>query len=225
MQADRTVLVPPERLPGWIRRFGERNGSLRIEHRAGTGSAVILHAANGCSAEILSPLALAADQTAYAGLTVQDVTGALEELTRQATLPLTVGLILIRRGGYGVGLARDGVLIASKNGTRYVQSRTAAGGWSQQRFARRRANQADALVDTAARQAATLFAGNSPDCLQPGGDAKLFSECLAHPQLAAYRALPLLPLLPVPDPRQDVLRQAAADSRSLRISLTGIPDR
>ena len=31
---------------------------------------------------------------------------------------------------------------AHKVGTRHVQSRTAAGGWSQQRYARRRANQA-----------------------------------------------------------------------------------
>jgi hypothetical protein len=42
--------------------------------------------------------------------------------------------------------AAEGGLLAHKVGTRYVQSRTAAGGWSQQRFARRRDNQADELV-------------------------------------------------------------------------------
>ena len=36
--------------------------------------------------------------------------------------------------------------------------------------------------------------------------------------------LAVLPLLPVPDPRQDVLRQAATDARALRITLSGIPD-
>ena len=43
-----------------------------------------------------------------------------------------------RRGGYAVGLASGGGFTASKVGSRHVQSRTAAGGWSQQRFARRR---------------------------------------------------------------------------------------
>ena len=60
-------------------------------------------------------------------------------------------LLLLRRGGYGVGRAsQGGALAASKVGTRYVQSRTAAGGWSQHRFARRRDNQAAGLIDTAA---------------------------------------------------------------------------
>ena len=58
--------------------------------------------------------------------------------------PLAV--VLVRRGGYAVGVASGDRLTAHKVGTRYVQSRTAAGGWSQQRFARRRANQADGLV-------------------------------------------------------------------------------
>lgn len=225
MQDNRSVLVPPERLAGWVRRFGERNGVFRTEQPAGVPGIVVLRAANGCTAGITAPSALLSGKD-YASIEpVPSEPGrAVEELVRQASLPLTVGLLLIRRGGYGVGLAREGALIASKNGTRYVQSRTAAGGWSQQRFARRRANQADALVETAAGRAAALFGENAPDCLQPGGDAGLFSECLAHAKMAPYRELPRLPLLPVPDPRQDVLRQAAADTRALRISVTGIPD-
>ena len=224
MQDNRTVLVPPDRLAGWVRRFGERNGSFHAERPAGTPGIVVLRAANGCTAEMAAPLALSSREQ-FPDETVRcEPESAVDDLIRQASLPLTVGLLLIRRGGYGVGLARAGTLIASKNGTRYVQSRTAAGGWSQQRFARRRANQADALVETAAERAAALFAQDAPDCLQPGGDAKLFSECMENAKLSSYRALPRLPLLPVPDPRQDVLRQAAADTRSLRISLTGIPD-
>ena len=66
---------------------------------------------------------------------------AREEFTHD---PL--GVLLIRRGGYAVGLARGAAFAESKVGKRHVQSRTAAGGWSQQRFARRRGNQADELV-------------------------------------------------------------------------------
>lgn len=223
MQDKRSVLVPPERLAGWVERFGERNGAFSTEHAAGVSGVVVLRAANGCTAEIAAPLAVLSRDEIFSEPVPCEPEHAVETLIRHSSAPVTVGLLLIRRGGYGVGLAREGALIASKNGTRYVQSRTAAGGWSQQRFARRRANQADALVDTAAERAAALFGVDKPSCLQPGGDAKLFSECLEHEKLAAYRALPRLPLLPVPDPRQDVLRQAAANTRSLRISLTGIP--
>ena len=68
-----------------------------------------------------------------------------------------LGIILVRRGGYAVGLAHGDRLTAHKVGTRYVQSRTAAGGWSQQRFARRRANQADGLVGAVAEHAVRLL--------------------------------------------------------------------
>lgn len=210
----RLVLVPPERLPGWVQRFGERNGEFRLLVR---GDAVVLSAANGCTAEIAAP--------AGAGPVESRVTAekAVEDLVQRASIPRTVGLLLVRRGGYGVGVARDGRLLASKTGTRYVQSRTAAGGWSQQRFARRRANQADALVEAAAARANTLFIDHALDCLQPGGDSRLVADCLADPLLASYRLLPRLDLLAVQDPRQDVLRRAAADTRALRILLTGIP--
>ena len=223
MQDKRSVLVTPERLAGWVQRFGERNGTFSAEHADRKAGVVVLRAANGCRAEIAAPLAVLSRSEVVSEPMPSEPQPAIEALIRVSSVPVTVGVLLIRRGGYGVGIAREGALIASKNGTRYVQSRTAAGGWSQQRFARRRANQADALVDTAAERAAVLFDADHPACLQPGGDAKLFSECLGHARLAAYRSLPRLPLLPVPDPRQDVLRQAAADTRALRITLTGIP--
>jgi peptide subunit release factor 1 (eRF1) len=43
-------------------------------------------------------------------------------------------------------VADGGRLTASKVDRQYVQGRTAAGGWSQQRFARRRDNQARAAA-------------------------------------------------------------------------------
>lgn len=227
MQGSRQVLVPPERLAGWVHRFGERNGPFTIH---AVGAAVVLEAANSCVAEIVPPLeGSATGTTASSGrdhgperrrLSPEE---AVAGLVARASVGSTVGLILVRRGGYAVGIARSGKLLASKTGTRYVQSRTAAGGWSQQRFARRRANQADALVDTAAERAALLFNQHGPDCLQPGGDAQLVADSLATGHLAPYRNLPRLPLLAVADPRQDVLRQAATDSCALRISLRGIP--
>ena len=75
--------------------------------------------------------------------------------------PDPLGVVLVRRGGYACALVSGGSVAESKVGTRHVQSRTAAGGWSQQRFARRRGNQADALVEAVAGHALRiLLAGN-----------------------------------------------------------------
>ncbi|MGL4744581.1 MAG: acVLRF1 family peptidyl-tRNA hydrolase [Dermatophilaceae bacterium] len=140
-----------------------------------------------------------------------------------------VGLLLIRRGGYAVGVAAGHRVVAHKVGTRYVQSRTAAGGWSQQRFARRRANQADELVGAAADVAARIvLAGASPSSggvaddvrgLVVGGDRALVAAVLADRRLAGIRDLPTRDLYDLPDPRLDVLRVAAERGRAVRVTI------
>jgi hypothetical protein len=135
-------------------------------------------------------------------------------------------LLLVRRGGYAVGVARGDRLTAHKVGTRYVQSRTAAGGWSQQRFARRRANQADELVGAAVEHAVRLFGGaGAPDrmpqaCgLVVGGDKALVAAVLDDPRLAGIRPLPRRELYDLPDPRLDVLDRALERGRAVRVTI------
>ncbi|WP_028278634.1 acVLRF1 family peptidyl-tRNA hydrolase [Arthrobacter sp. H5] len=210
MADNRQVLVPPERLEGWVRRFGERNGPFDVENGP---DGVTLTAENGCTAMLTPPWP--GDDGP-----VSDPLGAL---LSNAAAPRVIGLLLIRRGGYAVGVAAGGTLTASKTGTKYVQSRTAAGGWSQQRFARRRSNQADALVDAAVSKAAEIFAGHSIDSIQLGGDRTLTTNALGSDLLANYAQVTKLPFLVVPDPRLAVLRQAAVDARSIRVDITGIP--
>jgi hypothetical protein len=217
MAEPRTVLVSADRLSGWVERFALRNGGYTLEPvpaAGGTGMGLALLGANGCRAFLMPPLPPAADSTAAP---------TLDLLAGTARESRTVGLILIRRGGYSVGVARNGKLLASKTGTRYVQSRTAAGGWSQQRYARRRANQASSLVQSAAEQAAAVFAGHPADCVQLGGDRTLAQEVLQQPGMARYARLPLLPFTAVPDPRLAVLQRAAAEALSLRITITDPP--
>jgi hypothetical protein len=144
-----------------------------------------------------------------------------------------LGVVLVRRGGYAVGLARDGRFLTSKVGTRYVQSRTAAGGWSQQRFARRRGNQADALADAVAGHALRLLlAGNEspgpgaadrPNGLVVGGDRALVGQVLADSRLLALADLPRRELYDLPDPRRDVLDRALERGRAVHIHLTEPP--
>ena len=217
MAEPRTVLVPGDRLSGWVERFALRNGGYTLEPAPapdGSGTGLVLLGTNGCRAFLTPPLRPAHD----------DPTVTLDSMADAAREPRTVALILIRRGGYSVGVARNGKLLASKTGTRYVQSRTAAGGWSQQRYARRRANQASSLVQAAAEQAAAVFAGHPADCVQLGGDRTLAQEVLQQPGMARYARLPLLPFTAVPDPRLAVLQRAAAEALSLRITITDPPD-
>jgi hypothetical protein len=135
-------------------------------------------------------------------------------------------LLLVRRGGYAVGVATGDRLTAHKVGTRYVQSRTAAGGWSQQRFARRRANQADELVGAAVEHALRVFHGpGAPDRMAAsgglvvGGDRALVAAVLDDPRLAGIRLLPRRELYDLPDPRLDVLDRAVERGRAVRVTI------
>jgi hypothetical protein len=122
-----------------------------------------------------------------------------------------------------VAVASEGLILASKAGSKYVQSRTAAGGQSQQRFARRRSNQADAMVEAVAEQAGRVFSGEVFEYLVPGGDRALADLVLEQPALKPYARLPRLAYLDVPDPRAAVLKKAAADACSVRITVTDPP--
>jgi len=131
--------------------------------------------------------------------------------------PLAV--VLVRRGGYAVGVATGERLTAHKVGTRYVQSRTAAGGWSQQRFARRRANQADGLVGAAVEHAVRLLAGTRPRGVVLGGDKALVATLLEDPRLAGIGNLPRRELYDLPDPRLEVLEKALQRGRAARVTI------
>jgi hypothetical protein len=208
----RTAYVPSERLAGWVERFGASHGVLAL---AETGEGVLLTAADGASALLQSPWPV--DGRPGLG------SGPVERLASLAAQSRTVAVVLLRRGGYSVGLCRGGRVLESKSGTKYVQSRTAAGGWSQQRFARRRANQADALVESVAAHALRLFTGSAiqgPEYLLMGGDKTLCQLLLAEPSAAAWARMPQLPFRDVPDPRLTVLQQVAKDLFSVRIQVT-----
>lgn len=152
----------------------------------------------------------------------------LEGLADWVAPPTVVALILIRRGGYAVGLGRGAELISHKVGTRYVQSRTAAGGWSQHRFARRRDNQADALVVSVIDHArrVVLASRDGEDVRTPagalvvGGDRSLVRDVLADPRLARLAKLPRRELFDLPDPKLVVLKQALRRGRAVRITLS-----
>jgi peptide subunit release factor 1 (eRF1) len=131
-----------------------------------------------------------------------------------------VAVVLVRRGGYAVALADgSGALSASKVGTRHVQSRTAAGGWSQQRFARRRGNQADELVRAVAEHAQRLLPRGIPAGVVLGGDRALVRSVLEDDRLAFLADLPTRELYDLPDPRRSVLEEAVRRGRAVRVTI------
>lgn len=205
----RTAYVPGGRLPGWAERFGAAHGGLRLRD---DDDGLRLLADDGAVALLQAPWP--SDGRPGRGA------DALERLASLASQPRRLGLLLIRRGGYGVAVVSEGVALASKVGSTYVQSRTAAGGQSQQRFARRRSNQADALVGAVAEQALRVFRGEPFEYVVPGGDRALAGFVLDHPALKDYSGLPRLAYLDVPDPKAAVLKKAAADACSVRIQVT-----
>jgi len=196
----RVVEIDPARLDRWISGFAERHGVPERSPGADPHAVpLVLSAPDGAVAEVL----------AWAD--------------GQVSLPSRLGLVLVRRGGYAVGLASGDTLTDHYCGTRYVQSRTAAGGWSQQRFARRRGNQADALVARVVEQSVDRLLeprGPRVDGLVVGGDKALVRQVLDDPLLAGLGELPRREFYDVPDPRLKVLQETLRRGRTTRIRLT-----
>lgn len=154
--------------------------------------------------------------------------GPLQELTpsglvAHVLVERRLGLLLVRRGGYGAGVFEGDKLVSSKVGSRHVQGTTKAGGWSQQRFARRRDNQAREAFAAATEVAVRILAPAKLDVLVCGGDRKAIDTVLEDPRLKALRPLVRPPFLGVADPKQKVLEQAGVDARAIRIELTDPP--
>ena len=221
----RRIEVDPERIVKWVNGFAGRHGELHDLPGSLTWSAaqssVTLTAADGATA-VLEPLVPGESGVPRAGEHEgPGGVGGLEGLAAWATPPVAIALILVRRGGYALGLGQGAELISHKVGTRYVQSRTAAGGWSQHRFARRRDNQADALVVSVIEHARRVVLASPTGALVVGGDKSMVREVLADPRLASTVArLPRRELFDLPDPRLVVLRQALRRGRAVRILLS-----
>jgi Actinobacteria/chloroflexi VLRF1 release factor len=92
-----------------------------------------------------------------------DPAAVAEALAAHARKPRTVGVLLVRLGGYAAGVftGYPPVLGAAKVGSRLVHGRSAAGGWSQHRFARRREKQASEALSAAADAAVMIFQGGA----------------------------------------------------------------
>jgi peptide subunit release factor 1 (eRF1) len=101
-----------------------------------------------------------------------------------------------------------------------VHGRSAAGGQSQHRFARRRENQAHQALSAAADTAAAVFGPYKLDALVLGGDRRALAGIRNDVRLAPYFDKAVDAFLTVPDPRLNVLRSTPRLFRAIRIALT-----
>jgi len=237
--------VDPARFPGWIASFARRHGaglpdaSLAVDL---AGDGVSFTAPDGAIAECHPPFPpvreLAAPLPAH-----PDVA---EAIAAHAQRPRTVGVLLVRLGGYAAGVFTGSPprLADAKTGSRPVHGRSAAGGRSQHRFARRREKQANEALQAAANTAVEVFgpwgetrvrsddlitASGGPaeserrprlDAVVLGGDKHAIAELREDPRLAPYLRVATDRFLTVPDPRRRVLEDAPRLFLAVKIRLT-----
>jgi VLRF1 release factor-like protein len=210
--------VGPERLASWLESFSQRHGGGLITE---PGPAVItFRSVDGAVAEChvpFPPLRGAAGEPA-------GVAESAELICAHALAARTVGVLLVRLGGYAAGVftGPSAHLAASKVGSRLVHGRSAAGGTSQQRFARRREKQASEALGAAADTAAAVFGQfeGKLDAVVLGGDRRTIAGLRDDPRLKHYFKLAVERFLTVPDPRLAVLRSTPRLFRAVRIRLT-----
>ena len=130
-------------------------------------------------------------------------------------------MLLVRKGGFAVATVdRARACEASKVGQRHVQGRTKAGGQSQQRFARRRDNQARQAYEAAAEHAAPDPGGPADAPWSAAVTGRPSTQVLEDPRLRPLAVLRVDPWLAVPDPRRAVLDQAVLDAGSVAVTVT-----
>ena len=119
-----------------------------------------------------------------------------------------VAVLLVRMGGYAVGVFEGERLVASKVGTRFVKGRHKKGGSSSNRFRRRRGEQERELVDAAAAEAARVLGPwrDRVEHVALGGDRSAVARVLeARAEIGWLQPLALERFFDVPEPRLRVL--------------------
>jgi hypothetical protein len=202
----RVVSVAPERLGAWLDGFAARHGHPRATV---TDAGLFLAGPDGATA------AVRLDWGPLPGL------DPLAEVVAAALRPRPAAALIVRRRAHAVGIFRGEQLLTGRHDSHYAQSRTKAGGWSQQRYARRRGNQAERAYREAADDAAAVLLPRlaEVEVLATGGDQAAVNQVLAEPSLAGLASLPRVRVDGVPDPNASVLAGFGRRLREVRITL------
>ncbi len=142
------------------------------------------------------------------------------------TLDRTLGVILVRLGGYSVGVYEGGTFIRTKTGGRFVKNRHRKGGQSQRRFERIREGQIREQFDEVAEVIRTHILPSAPrlDGVVLGGDRHTVQAMLKRAPLPSPLAAKVLPrFIDVPEPRREVLERSPAAIWTSRVVIAREP--
>jgi hypothetical protein len=208
----KTVEVIADRIRGWFARFTLRHQNVRTVELS--TECLRVEAVDGATATAevpFGPLLLAEP--------VHELDSAIDTVLTHLALPRLVGLVLVRLGGHSIGIAQAGTVLVSTTDQLPVHGRNTAGGWSQQRFARRRIGQARVAVQHAAADVRRVLGPRVGElsAVVLGGDIQMLTALRAEPGLAEIFALARPRVLDVPEPRRAVLDEAARRVLALEI--------
>ena len=132
----------------------------------------------------------------------------------------------MRKGASPWPGSNGSAVLESKVGQRHVQGRTKAGGQSQQRFARRRDNQARVAFEAAAEHAARIL--EPVEVVVTGGDHVAVDAVLADPRLAGLTVAAPVPRRTRPAPGRAGpvdrgCRLCGRDRRQRRVTAARLP--
>jgi hypothetical protein len=193
-----TYEIPPERLAGWLERWDQEHTTTWTRTRPGR---VTFTGADGATLEADPPFPPLVSTAAVDGF-------APERLLAHVTRDRVVGVLLVRLGGYAVGIFSGKRLVESKVGARNVHGRNRAGGQSQRRFERRREGQARVANDAAADVAARILQTHVDDldALVLGGDRFALATVMEDLRVRKFARFTDGRIVDVPDPKLAVLR-------------------
>ncbi|RRO18099.1 hypothetical protein EIL87_07520 [Saccharopolyspora rhizosphaerae] len=209
----RAVEVAPDRVAGWFERFASSHGgaaSTRLQPRE-----VLVTAEDGATARVAVPFGeIPPPHGEQPGL-------AVSSLVEHVTAARRIGLVLVRLGAHSVGVAVDGVVESSSTDRHLVHGRNKAGGWSQQRFARRREGQsARSLAAAADAVARTLLpVADELDGLVLGGDRTALRALAEDSRLTSLFDRAEERVLDVAEPRRAVLDEAAKRAVAVEVEV------
>ena len=162
---------------------------------------------------LVSPPFPLREQAVFAGFNIEPLRNLLK-------VDYTIGLVLVHLGAYAVGLCHGEKLVTSKVGTGLVHGRHKKGGSSQQRFQRRRENQATEFLDRVCLHAREQFESKAKiiDYMVYGGPRQTVMQLQKSCPFLKSFADRVLPPLDVPDPRREILEKAVGRIWSSRVT-------
>lgn len=199
--ASSRLRIPSDRIVRWVDGFHRRHGDGR--HVVADG-AMLGTAADGSWFVLRLPF-----DAMYHGAADP------RSLAAAANAPPSWGVLLVRKGGFAVARLHGADLAEHTIGRRHVQGRTKAGGQSQQRFARRRDNQARAAYRAAADHAVAILRGGP---LVVGGDRGAVEAVLSDGRLPPLTVVE--PWIDTPEPRRRELDAAIRDAQAVAVEVS-----